>query len=181
MSARWPAWIPHPSALLSAGLLFLFAGVLGWFAVQVGRASESFAEHSPRLGVAIITLAILSPIAVVAMVHSLVSNLVDRAKREHDPSVILSLWAGLFAWFVMFFASLMSLAVAFVFAPSGEGFAAWLAQMQLILSDVSPFSSLRALFSVSGIAWLVVATLLYQVERLVERRWAKSADTPDFL
>jgi hypothetical protein len=172
---RWPAWFPHPSAMLSAALLFLFAGVLGWVAQQVGRAAQSFALESPRLGAAIITFAILSPIGVIALAHRFLSGVVDGGKRGVGPSAVLSVWAGLFGWFAMFFASFMSLAIAFVFAPSEEGFRSWLLQMELILSDASPLASLRALFSVPGAAWLVVTAYLYQLGRLVEERWVKSA------
>ncbi len=173
--AKWPDFVPHPAAIASAACLMLLAGVLFWCARWIVDAAESAGDYSHRLGIALFTAAILSPIGVVAFAHHGFGRALDRwlgraAQARGALPGVLSLWAGLYGWFVLLFASFLSLAGAMIISPSEWSFESWARAMERIFSDASPTASLRAIFSLPGLLWFAIAAYMFQLARVVEAR-----------
>jgi hypothetical protein len=152
--------------IASAFALYLFLGAFNVFAAAVVPWLLELWERSPRLGALGWLGLIASPAAFVAMAHHATHALVDRFDVSGAPKVargglmpnLESTRAGLFAWFVISFASMTS-AFLFLFIfppPPGED------TLSTLIHVATDF---RLQATVHALLWVGVAALLYDVER----------------
>lgn len=151
--------------IASAFGLYLFLGAFNVFAAAVVPWLLELWERSPRLGALGWLALIASPAGLVAMAHHATHGLMDRFDVTDAPKVARSIMpglesvrAGLFAWFVISFASMASalLFLAIFPPPPGE-------DMLSTLLHVA--TDLRLQATVHALLWVGVAALLYDVER----------------
>jgi hypothetical protein len=172
---KLPAWFPHPAAWLSAVALLVFSrALLMALAIALPLLGE-LARYSPRLA-AMGGLALwLSPVAVVAAGHRVVTTVLDvgdpaKKTRARVPR-ILSWWAGLYAWLVLLLATTSTMFLLVIInPPPPEGAALGLA------SVVASGLNAGASFGVQTALWLLVAAGLYHFERIARLRIASSGD-----
>ncbi|MGF1498139.1 MAG: hypothetical protein ACFB8W_15140 [Elainellaceae cyanobacterium] len=167
---NWPAWIPYPTAWLSAVFLTLLTGGLGASAAFIWQIALWLSRISPRLGLLFGAIAILSPVILVAIAHHLVHLLMDRFFPDTQlPGMVappgafpglMSWWEGLYSWLVILVTTLVSFAILGVF-PLSDRF----------LADILNWWEVaRPFFRWSTLLWVVVAAYLYQFESLVQQR-----------
>jgi hypothetical protein len=156
--------------IASAFALYLFLGAFNVLAAAVVPWLLELWERSPRLGALGWLGLIASPAAFVAMAHHLTHALMDRFDVTGAPKVarggvmpgLESVRAGLFAWFIISFASMASaLLFLFIFPPPpGED------TLSTLMHVVLDF---RLKATVHTVLWIGVAALLYDVERRARR------------
>ena len=156
--------------IASAFALYLFLGAFNVFAAAVVPWLLELWELSPRLGALGWLALIASPAGFVAMAHHATHALMDRFDVTGDaPRVarglvpgLESVRAGLFAWFVISFASMASalLFLAIFPPPPGED------TLSTLIHVATDF---RLQATVHAVLWVGVAGLLYDVERRVTR------------
>ncbi len=171
---NWPIWFPHPTAWLSAILLVLLAGVLG-FGASILLTTALFAgRFSPRLAGLLVLAAILSPIFFTAIAHHATHRIMDGVSAStRRPDLIasglapglMSYWAGLYAWLVIVLASILTAGVLFVVRGLPE-----MPDSQTAMSALSHVDDARRAFTLPGVVWFVFAAYLFHVWRVVERR-----------
>lgn len=155
--------------IASAIGLYLFLGAFNVFAGAVVPWLLELWEHSPRLAALGWLGLIASPAGFVALAHHATHALMDRFDATDAPKVarglvpgLASIRAGLFAWFVISFASMAS---AFLFLaifppPPDED------TLSTLLHVATDF---RLQATVHALLWVGVAALLYDVERRASR------------
>jgi hypothetical protein len=165
MSSR-PRWIPPPTAWLSAVLLYLLLGVLGQAWVAVVPWLIDLFERSPRLAGVVMLLMWTSPVWVVGAIHFVTHGALDVLGPKDEEAGVSSLWAGVQAWLVIAFASIVSALIAFIaFPPPPEE-----GSLRLLLETaVNVLSGRAGAATVQAIAWVLVAAQLYNLERLARR------------
>jgi hypothetical protein len=151
--------------IASAFALYLFLGAFNVFAAAVVPWLLELWERSPRLAALGWLGLIASPAGFVAMAHHATHALMDRFDVTGAPSVARGLMpglesarAGLFAWFVISFASMASalLFLAIFPPPPGED------TLSTLIHVATDF---RLQATVHAVLWVGVAALLYDVER----------------
>lgn len=159
---------PRPVSWLSAGLLYVFLGLwMAFVAMVVPRLYELF-ETSPRMAALGFLGVWISPVAFVALAHHVIHAFLDRADvgGTKTPRGILpglgSLWAGVYAWLVIMFASSVVLLVMLVLFPPPPA-------DQLMTMFAWPFDG-RARAGLHTFAWVLVAAQLYDLEQAVKER-----------
>lgn len=151
---RWPSWFPYPTAWLKAIILYGFLRLAG----RLLNFAENFTYGLVRLAespivILYILLAILSPIALIAVTHNLIHQVItNRFPSIQSPMVkkyplFMSWWEGLYGWLVIAISTLITLVVAFF--ATGFADSSW----------TSP--DLEVLL---GVSWLIVSAGLYQSE-----------------
>ena len=170
----WPNWFPHPAAWLSALLLVLLAGVLGFGASILFTTALFAGRFSPRLAGVLVMAAILSPIFFTAVVHHLVHRVMDGVSQStRRPDLIasglapglMSYWAGLYAWLVIVLASILTAGVMFVIRGLPD-----MPDPQLAMQAFSGVETARRTLTLPSVVWFVSAAYLFHVWRQVERR-----------
>jgi hypothetical protein len=152
--------------LLSAGLLYLLLHAFNVVAMVVIPHLLELGETAPRLAALGWLGLFCSPVAFVAIVHRVARGALDRLDAsgtdEGRGARATSLWAGLFAWFAMLFASMVSafLLLAIFPPPVDEG---------MVASVVRVMQDVRIELGVHAALWVGVAALLFHVERLARR------------
>lgn len=146
-------------SLVSAVLLYLFAGAFGLFASFVVPHLVELMEKSVRLG-ALGWLALLaSPIAFIGLAHRWTHGLMDRfdPDKSNASRSIDSARAGMFGWFAMSFSSLASgLLLLALFPPPPDE--SGLAALVRLTTDM------RLEMGVHAALWIGVAALLFRVD-----------------
>jgi hypothetical protein len=158
---KTPAWFPTASAWACSVALLLFSRGLLIAAALVVPLLMEIARVSPRIA-ALGGLGLwLSPIALVATGHRVVSAVVDArdrtAKRPAEPRLVHA-WAGLFGWLVIFLATSTTLFLGAVIDPKPtepDG------MLGMAVSAVGAGTA----FSVRTVLWVVVAAILYRFEQ----------------
>ncbi len=166
-------WALDPVAWISAVLLFgLLSGLGIAFAAISPWLGELF-RASPRLGMLTLLAFWVSPIPIVAIGHHVGHRLMDGVDRQRVtkgplPSV-MSLWAGLFAWFVMAFATTTTWFVMLVIVPPPppEEGGLWASAASLL---AHPQDGGNGVFSGHSLVWILIAGCLCAFERLVKTR-----------
>jgi len=155
--------------IASAFALYLFLGAFNVFAAAVVPWLLELWERSPRLAALGWLGLVASPAGFVAMAHHATHALMDRFDVTDAPRVtrglvpgLESIRAGLFAWFVISFASMASalLFLAIFPPPPGED------ALSTLIHVATDF---RLQATVHAVLWVGVAGLLYDVERRVTR------------
>jgi hypothetical protein len=115
----------------------------------------------------------LSPVALVATGHRVVTSVLDvgdpaKKTRARVPR-ILSWWAGLYAWLVLFLAtSTSALLMLIIHPPPPDDSALGLAGM--VANGLGAGTS----FGVHTVLWVLVAASLYHFERVARLRIASN-------
>jgi hypothetical protein len=155
--------------IASAFALYLFLGAFNVCAAAVVPWLLELWERSPRLAALGWFALIASPAGFVAMAHHATHALMDRFDVTDAPRVarglvpgLESVRAGLFAWFVISFASMASalLFLAIFPPPPGED------TLSTLIHVATDF---RLQATVHALLWVGVAALLYDVERRAKR------------
>jgi hypothetical protein len=170
----WPLWFPHPTAWLSAALLVLLAGVLGFGATILMTTAFFAGRFSPRLAGLLVMGAILSPIFFTAFAHHVTHRIMDGVSAStRRPDLVstgltpglMSYWAGLYAWLVIVLASILTAGVLFVIRGLPD-----VPDPQLAVDAFSRGESAGRMLTLPGVLWFVFAAYLFHVWRVVERR-----------
>jgi hypothetical protein len=158
--------------IASAFALYLFLGAFNVLAAAVVPWLLELWERSPRLAALGWLGLIASPAGFVAMAHHATHALMDRfdVTGARQPGRLAqglvpslgSIRAGLFAWFVISFASMASalLFLAIFPPPPGED------TLSTLIHVATDF---RLQATVHALLWVGVAALLYDVERRAKR------------
>ena len=149
------------SPLLSAGLLYLVMIGFNVLAAVVIPWLFELQESAPRLAALGWLGLFCSPIAFVAIVHRAAHGVMDHLDAGDSGRAgpgLASLWAGLLAWFAMFFASLASAFLFLAIFPPPVDERAFAALVRVV-QDV------RLEVGVHVALWVGVAALLYHVEK----------------
>ena len=146
--------------------LYVLLGVLGAAWGSIIPWLLELLEKSPRLAGVVMLVMWTSPVWVVAAIHFVTHGALDLfGPKEANPGVA-SLWAGVQAWLVIAFASIVASLVAFIAFPHQEDEGTWRA---LVMAAVNVLSGRAGAATVQSIAWVVVAAQLYNLERLARR------------
>jgi hypothetical protein len=163
-----PTWFPRPAAWVSAGLLLLLS--LAWSAAMGAavRFLLELARHSPRLALVGGLLGWLSPIPLVAFAHRALHAVLDLGDTRKVAATAalrrLSVWAGLYAWFVIVFASTVTAFVLLILSPPKS-------EPEAVRSVWVQLSGGGGSALYAGV-WLAVAAALYHFEGAVRERGA---------
>lgn len=159
--------VPRPTSWLGAIFLYFFLGLYGAVAVTVIPRLLELGEESPRLAALGYLALLVAPIPCVGLVHHLVTLFLDRADSSGKPILpgLAALWAGVYAWFVIFFTLVVVGLVHFVlFPPEGA--------MAVLRSFTWPYASGGTL-GMHTFLWVGLAAQLYDLERSVRERAKK--------
>jgi hypothetical protein len=151
--------------IASALALYLFLGAFNVFAAAVVPWLLELWERSPRLAALGWLGLIASPAGFIATAHHATHALMDRFDVTGGPKTARglvpgppSIRAGLFAWFVISFASMASaLLLLAIFPPPPEE--------DTLSTLIHVATDFRLQATVHALLWVGVATLLYDVER----------------
>jgi hypothetical protein len=153
--------------IASAFGLYLFLGAFNVLAAAVVPWLLELWERSPRLGAFGLLLLIASPAGFVAVAHHATHALMDRFDVTDAPKVVRGLMpglesvrAGLFAWFVISFASMASAFLFLVIFPPPPG-------EDTLSTLIRIATDFRLQATVHALLWIGVAALLYDVDRRV--------------
>jgi hypothetical protein len=159
---------PRPVSWLSAGLLYVFLWLWTAFVAMVAPRLYELFHTSPRMAALGFLGVWTSPIAFVALGHQLIHAFLDRADGSGTKPArgivpdLASLWAGVYAWLVIMFASsVVLLAMLVLFPPPPSD--------QLMTMFAWPFDA-RARAGLHTFTWVLVAAQLYDLERAVKER-----------
>lgn len=155
--------------IASAFGLYLFLGAFNVLAAGVIPWLLELWERSPRLGAVGLLLLIASPAGFIAVAHHATHALMDRFDVTDAPEVapglvpgLRSIRAGLFAWFVISFASMASAFLFLVIFPPPPG-------EDTLSTLIHVATDFRLQATVHALLWVGVAALLYDVERRATR------------
>lgn len=164
---NWPLWIPFPNSWMSAILLTMLTGSLAYTAKITWQVAYWLARFSPRLGILVGVLALLSPILLIAITHHLIHWLTDhffpntQAPAMKNKGLIpglMSWWEGLYGWLVLILSTLISIGILGPFFPSFQ-----------LIYQFSWWDKTPNFLAGSTILWLVIAACLYQFQYIVQR------------
>ncbi|HEY8076757.1 MAG TPA: hypothetical protein VIF62_21675 [Labilithrix sp.] len=160
----------HPSALVSAVLLYVLLAVLGALVASIVPWLLAFGEEHPRLAALIWLGLVLSPVYSVATGHHVVHAVLDgvdpgrrKLRRGLLPGVP-SWWAGVYGWLVTVMSTLVAaFLMSALFPPERRGLFESLASMVPHNASVTVHTAI----------WIGCATLLYQFERVARAKAAE--------
>ncbi len=158
----------HPTALVSAVLLYVLLAVLGAVVASIVPWLLEFGEEHPRLAALIWLGLLLSPVYAVAVGHHVVHAVldgVDPARRKHARGLfpgVPSWWAGVYGWLVTVMSTLVAAFLMSALFPPRSLFAS--------LASMVPHD---ASVTVHTAIWIACATLLYQFERVARSNAAE--------
>ncbi|MBD2090369.1 hypothetical protein H6F67_10935 [Microcoleus sp. FACHB-1515] len=156
---KYPRQIPVPTAWLKAFILSAFV-----FTAEEAETSNfnsqnnnfdaswvnNWANDNPEAAIFAVVLIILSPIAIVAIFHYLMHLLLGafspqlQCDRVQKQPVLMSLWEGVYAWLILFVATLVMIAL-------------WSASA----NDLSMYASVPIAIKLT---WIATAAYLYHLE-----------------
>ncbi len=159
---RFPL-LPRPVSALSALLLYFFFGLYAAAVIALLPRLVEIGEESPRLAALGYLALWLAPIPGLGLVHHLVTLFLDKASGERAlvPG-LAALWAGVYGWFVMFFAVSVSALVQLVIFPPDS--------LTALARGFSWPYAAGGTLGVHTFLWVSVATMLYDLERSVRER-----------
>jgi hypothetical protein len=160
------SWVPEPVAWLCAVLLFAFSS--GWsFAVAIVLpALFELMRYSPRLAWLGIFSLWIGPIAAVTMIHRVghaALDVADRRSGKGESTALQSLWAGVYAWLVLFLTSVTTVLLMLVVDPPPPP------RPDGLLATVAGAFAAPSLGARSAL-WILIAACLYHVERSARAR-----------
>lgn len=163
---NWPAWIPSPTAWMSAVLLILLVRGLTVVIRLIFQMGDSLMAISPKLRLVLYFAALLSPILVISVAHHLLQLILDRFfPNTRSPEMsstlgqlpsLMSWWEGFYGWMAIALALVASNLIEIIFsaAPNFYDLLGW-------------WDELRDLFTLPTLYRVITAAYLYQFEHLV--------------
>jgi hypothetical protein len=164
---NWPAWIPNPTAWMSAILLILlFRGIFVVIRI-IFQIGEPLMAISPKLRFLLYFATLLSPILVIAVAHHLLHMFLDHyAPSSRSPGMsqtegllpsLMSWWEGFYGWMAIGLAIVVSGLIQIIFLPSFNS----------LYDMLAWWDELRDLFTLPTLYRVITAAYLYQFEYLV--------------
>ena len=164
---NWPAWIPNPTAWMSAILLILLFRGISVVIRIIFQLSEPLMAISPKLRILLYFAALLSPILVIAVAHHLLHMFLDRyAPHTRSPGMrategllpsLMSWWEGFYGWMAIALALVVSSIIQVIFFPSFNS----------LYERLAWWDELRDLFTLPTLYRVITVAYLYQFESLV--------------
>ena len=178
---NWPVWIPYPGSWLSALFLLLLGSGLTYAAAWLLHLGTALGQISPRLATLVWFLAMLSPIALIAIAHHFLHLLLDRffpdtqllevGKTEGPLPSLMSWWEGLYGWLILVLAPLITMGILGTFFFSSTSFASELHKALKILTEIfSSWDNARHILRLPTLLWIAIAAYLYQFQHLAHQR-----------
>jgi hypothetical protein len=164
---NWPAWIPNPTAWMSAVLLILlFRGIFVVIRI-IFQIGEPLMAISPKLRFLLYFAALLSPILVIAVAHHLLHIFLDHySPSSRSPGMsqtegllpsLMSWWEGFYGWMAIGLSIVVSGLIQVIFLPSFNS----------LYDMLTWWNELRDLFTLPTLYRVISAAYLYQFEYLV--------------
>jgi hypothetical protein len=163
-----PTWIPNLGSWLSALFLTVLMWLSGTLSSYIWRWVEWLMHWSPKVGYFVYALALLFPVALIALAHHWLHRYLDQfypesRSPEVDPTTgsfpgLMSWWEGLYGWWVSLLSfTLSAVIIGIILTPfnTASDFIPWLIQS---------WSN----WSVT-IVRIIIAAFLYQFEYTVRR------------
>lgn len=164
---NWPAWIPNPTAWMSAILLILLSRGIAVVIRIIFQQADSLLAISPKMRILLYFAALLSPILVIAVAHHFLHMFLDRyapssrapgmSRTEGFLPTLMSWWEGFYGWMAIALALAVSSMIQIIFLPTPNSFYNLLAW----------WDELKDLFTLPTLYRVVIAAYLYQFEYLV--------------
>jgi hypothetical protein len=164
---NWPAWIPNPTAWMSAILLILLFRGISVVIRIIFQMGEPLMAISPKLRVLLYLAALLSPIVAIAVAHHWLHMFLDRyAPHTRSPGMsategllpsLMSWWEGFYGWMAIALAVLVSSMIQVISSPSFNS----------LYDTLAWWDELRDLFTLPTLYRVIIAAYLYQFEHLV--------------
>lgn len=164
---NWPAWIPNPTAWMSAILLILLFRGISVVIRIIFQMGEPLMAISPKLKILLYFAAILSPILAIAVAHHLLHIVLDRyAPNSRSPGMstsegllpsLMSWWEGFYGWMAIALAIVVSGMIQIISSPSFNS----------LYDMLAWWDELRDLFTLPTLYRVITAAYLYQFEHLV--------------
>lgn len=162
----------------------MLTGLLSISAQRIVFIDYKWMEQYPRLVFLLSTLALASPIIIVAYIHHLIQLVLDRLDPDGASDtklkgigaffpMVMSWWEGLYAWLVLLLSTILSAGILGTIIPwqDPNQILDTLVQLYDMLMDMN---KLKYLFSQVTIIWILVAAYLYQFEHVVMFRGRQS-------
>jgi hypothetical protein len=178
---NWPAWLPCPSAWMSALFLTIFAGSIAIWSQRINDLGMYLAKYSHRFTFGCGILAIVFPIIAVAVIHHFFHVFLDTCFPDSQASegtrtqgffpTAFSWWEGLYSWLVLVLATILT-----------AGIIGMIMSYEDILRSLYVWQrvwyKLDYLLTFPTFVWVVVAAYLYQFEHVVRQKFmaAKPAE-----
>jgi len=163
-------FLPSPVAMLSGALLFALLLAFGAAASLVVPALSELLESSPRLAMLGFLAFATSPGIVVAIAHHAFGRTLDQLDRATAGSRARSVlpgvesWAaGAHGWLVLYGTSVLTTLVLLVIEPPK------LEPDTFTLTSVVSHLSVAHVASVQSGLWILIATLLFELQRRARR------------
>ncbi len=167
----------HPTALLSAVLLYVLLALLGAAVVAIIPWLIEIGRDHPRIAALAWLAILLSPVYTLAIAHHTVHAVldgVDPTKRKLPRGVVPAIgswWAGLYGWLVTVMSSLVAaMLMSALFPPDrDEGLVAAVLAMQPHNAQMTLHTAL----------WIGAATALYQFERAARASFGRASEASE--
>jgi hypothetical protein len=180
-------WFPNLQSWISAVVLAFTSGLLIAGMNNVANATRIFDRMPPHLDLFVGTVALLSPIAMIAFGHHWVNLSLERvfpSSRASDADVVNgywptlpSWWEGLYGEIVIMMATILCFGIGGLLMPfhtdatGPKGAYQVVYQISMMLADVN---KLKYLFSPPFIVWIFSAAYLYQFEFVMRLHFAST-------
>jgi hypothetical protein len=180
-------WFPNLQSWTSAVVLAFTSGLLIAGMTNVANATRIFDQMPPHLDLFIGTLALLSPIAMIAFGHHWLYLSIDRffpSSRTSDADAVngywptlSSWWEGLYGGVTIILATILCFGIGGLLMPfhtaatGATGTYEVVYQISTMLTDLNKF---KYLFSPPFIVWIFSAAYLYQFEYVMRRHFAST-------
>jgi len=163
----WTAWIPSPTAWMSAVLLILLFRGISVVIRIIFQMGDSLMAVSPKLRILLYFAALLSPILMIAIAHHLLQIVLDRYfPNTRSPEIssnlgllptLMSWWEGFYGWMAIALAIVVSGMIQIISSPSFNS----------LYDMLAWWDELRDLFTLPTLYRVITAAYLYQFEYLV--------------
>jgi len=177
---NWPAWIPYPGSWFSALFLLLLGSGLTYGMALLLRLGLSIGQISPRLAALVWLLALLSPVALIAIAHHFLHRFLDRffpdtqildiGKAQGIFPSLMSWWEGLYGWLVLILTPLIVMGILGTFSSSAHLLGDLHKTLTLLNEMFSSWDKARHLLRLPTLLWVAIAAYLYQFQALVHHR-----------
>lgn len=169
---NWPAWIPNPNAWMSAIVLLLLAWGTSVALQIISILGASTIFLPVKLRILLYYLALLSPIAVIAVAHHWLHIALDRFFPDSDarsPEMagtsglfpgLMSWWEGLYGWLAIGLALIVNSLVELMFYRNAS----------FLSNPLNWWKLIGSFWTISTAVRIVTAAYLYQFDYLVRDR-----------
>lgn len=151
---------PHPTSLVSAVLLYVLLAVVGSVAAMIIPWLIELGREHPRLAALVWLAVVMSPVYTLAVGHHVVSGVLDKRIGGILPAKA-AWWAGVYGWMVTVMSTVVAAFIMTIIFPPERDEALFQSLVQM-----TPHSATVTLHTA---IWILVATGLYQLERVARQ------------